>query len=142
MIKDINGNDNVFLTSVSCFLGKKESEVDEMLYFGDSLFKGGRQCLDDTMTCVSYTAIGKDVSTGFMVIFDTDYNGTAVIQKTTWGDDTCEMYNRIFKELDYGVRTAVSDGFVHYAQELGNLLIELQKVGNMDFVAVNMDGTY
>ena len=134
-------NHSELFKALTCFLGHTEREVDNMMFWGAPLQKGGRQRLDDTMTGVSYNT-ASDPMTGFVMIFDTDFGGTAVIQTTTWGDETKEMYDQIYREEYCGIKTAVSDGFIVPSEQFDGLLIEMQEVSGMDFIAVNIEGTY
>lgn len=125
----------------SCFLGYKEIDVDKMLYWDFPLQKGGRQYLDSTMTGITYQT-KSNPSVMFIIIFDTDFNGEAVIQKTTWGELTRKMYESLYQKLYCGRISAVSDGFIIETEKFGDLLIEMQQVNGLDFIVVNREGTF
>lgn len=129
------------LSAVTYFLGYRENEVEQMTFYGDGLQKGGRQYLDQTMTGVTFNTIAP-IATGFILVFDTEYNGEAVVQKTTWGDDTHAMYEQLYRQHYCGIRSAVSDGFIVPTERYGDLLIEMQRTGGMDFIMVSIDGLY
>ena len=129
------------LSAVTYFLGYHENEVEQMTFYGDRLQKGGRQYLDQTMTGVTFNTIAP-IATGFILVFDTDYNGEAVVQKTTWGDDTHAMYEQLYRQHYCGFRSAVSDGFIVPTERYGDLLIEMQRTGGMDFIMVSIEGLY
>ena len=75
------------------FLGLKESEVDSIQPIPDAkLIKIGRSKLDRTMTGVTYAL---SMEQGFLIIFDSDYAGQAVAQKTFWGERTDDVYNMV-----------------------------------------------
>lgn len=77
------------------FLGLKESEVDSIQPIPDAkLIKIGRSKLDRTMTGVTYAL---SMEQGFLIIFDSDYAGQAVAQKTFWGEGTDDVYNMVKK---------------------------------------------
>ena len=78
----------------------------------------------------------------FIIIFDTDFNGEAVIQKTTWGELTRKMYESLYQKLYCGRISAVSDGFIIETEKFGDLLIEMQQVNGLDFIVVNREGTF
>ena len=75
------------------FLGLRESEVDSIQPIPDAmLIKIGRSKLDRTMTGVTYAL---SMEQGFLIIFDSDYAGQAVVQKTFWGEGTDDVYNMV-----------------------------------------------
>lgn len=75
------------------FLGLRESEVDSIQPIPDAkLIKIGRSQLDRTMTGITYAL---SMEQGFLIIFDSDFGGQAVVQKTFWGGDTDAVYNMV-----------------------------------------------
>lgn len=129
------------LSAVTYFLGYHENEVEQMTFYGDGLQKGGRQYLGKTMTGVTFNTTAP-IATGFILIFDTDYNGKAVVQKTTWGDDTHAIYEQLYRLHYCGIGSSGSDGFIVPTERFGDILIEMQRIGGMDFIMVSMEGLY
>lgn len=131
------------LSMVTCFLKYHEYEIENMRVNGYPLHKGGRQYLDETMTGVTFTT--NDIRSnivGFILIFDTDYNSEAVVQKTTWGECTRTMYNRLYQEIYCNANIVAPQNFMVSTVKYGDLLVELQHTGGMDFIMVSMEGMY
>ena len=119
------------------FLGLKESEVDSIQPIPDAkLIKIGRSKLDRTMTGVTYAL---SMEQGFLIIFDSDYAGQAVAQKTFWGEGTDDVYNMVKKWAVPAKVYPGSTGFFIYSQQLGYLLVERQTIEGKECIAVSRE---
>ena len=77
------------------FLSLTESQVDRVQPFpGAILRKVGKSQLDRSMTGVTYVL---SMRQSFFIIFDSDFNNQAVVQKTYWGDETDAIYDMVKK---------------------------------------------
>lgn len=119
------------------FLTLTESQVDMINPFpGAKLRKIGRSQLDRSLTGVSYVL---SMQQSFFLIFDSDFSGTAVVQKTYWGDETDSIYNMIKAGAIQGKRYPGSDGFFIYTPQAGHLLVEKQVLEGEKCISVSRE---
>jgi hypothetical protein len=119
------------------FLGLRESEVDSIQPIPDAmLIKIGRSKLDRTMTGVTYAL---SMEQGFLIIFDSDYAGQAVVQKTFWGEGTDAVYNMVKRRAVPAKVYPGSTGFFIYSQQLGYLLVERQTIEGKECITVSRE---
>lgn len=119
------------------FLGLRESEVDSILPIPDAkLIKIGRSQLDRTMTGITYAL---SMEQGFLIIFDSDFGGQAVVQKTFWGGDTDAVYNMVKTRAVPAKMYPGSTGFFIYSEQLGYLLVEKQTLEGKECITVSME---
>ena len=119
------------------FLGLRESEVDSIQPIPDAmLIKIGRSKLDRTMTGVTYAL---SMEQGFLIIFDSDYAGQAVVQKTFWGEGTDDVYNMVKRRAVPAKVYPGSTGFFIYSQQLGYLLVERQTIEGKECITVSRE---
>jgi hypothetical protein len=119
------------------FLTLTEAQVDLINPFpGAKLRKFGRSQLDRSMTGVSYAL---SLTQTFFLIFDSDFGGTAVVQKTYWGDQTDILYNKIKVAAVPGKTYPGSDGFFIYSPQAGYLLVEKQVLEGKKCVSVTRE---
>ena len=97
------------------FLSLTESQVDRVQPFpGAILRKVGKSQLDRSMTGVTYVL---SMRQSFFIIFDSDFNNQAVVQKTYWGDETDAIYDMVKKGAVSGKSYPGSTGFYIYSQQ-------------------------
>ena len=119
------------------FLSLTESQVDRVQPFpGAILRKVGKSQLDRSMTGVTYVL---SMSQAFFIIFDSDFNNQAVVQKTYWGDETDAIYDMVKKGAVSGKSYPGSTGFYIYSQQLGYLLVEKQILEGQKCISVSKE---
>ena len=119
------------------FLGLKEAEVDSIQSIsGAKLIKIGRSQLDRTMVGVTY-AVSKEQ--GFLIIFDSDFSGQAVVQKTFWGEGTDDVYDMVKGMAVPAKVYPNSTGFFIYSEQLGYLLVEKQSIEGKACITVSRE---
>lgn len=119
------------------FIGLTESQVDMTNPFPDaSLRKIGRSQLDRSMTGVTYVL---SMQQSFFLIFDSDFDSKAVVQKTYWGDETDTIYNMTKRMAVPDKRYPGSDGFFIYSPQLGYLLVEKQVLEGQKCISVSCE---
>ena len=97
------------------FLSLTESQVDRVQPFPDAILrKVGKSQLDRSMTGVTYVL---SMRQSFFIIFDSDFNNQAVVQKTYWGDETDAIYDMVKKGAVSGKSYPGSTGFYIYSQQ-------------------------
>lgn len=106
------------------FLSLLENQVDQVQIIpGVNLIKVGRSKLDRTMTGVTYVLSQQQ---NFFIIFDSDVENRAVVQKTYWGNETDMVYEMVKKNAVPGKTYLGSNGFFIYSPQIGYILIEKQ----------------
>lgn len=120
------------------FLSQTESQVDgRQPFLPDSLLrKVGRSRLDRSMTGATYAL---SMQQSFFIIFDSDFGGRAVVQKTYWGNDTDTIYNMVRAEAVIYKQYAGSTGFFIYSSKLGYLLVEKQILEGEKCISVSCE---
>lgn len=120
------------------FLSLTESQADRVQPFlPDSLLrKVGSSRLDRSMTGVTYAL---SMQQSFFLIFDSDYEGRAVVQKTYWGEDTDTIYDMVKAEAVPFMQYPGSTGFFIYSSQLGYLLVEKQILEGKKCISVSCE---
>lgn len=119
------------------FLTLTESQVESTNPFpGATLRKIGKSKLDQTMTGVTYVL---SMRQSFFLIFDSDFGGTAVVQKTYWAEETKAIYKMVRKNAIPGKSYPGSDGFFIYIPQIGNLLVEYQILEGQECISVSRE---
>ena len=108
------------------FIGLTENEADNIRIIPDSsIYKVGQSQLDRSMKGVTYAF---SQSQAFFVIFDADFDGKAVVQKTFWNNETESLYQMMKENAVPGKHYPGSDGFYVYSPTKGYVLIEKQNL--------------
>lgn len=118
----------------TCFLGLTESQIDSNNPFIVPIRKVGQSQLSATMKGVTY-AVSLDQC--FFVIFDSDFDGQAVVQKTYWGNETMSIYNLIKETHGQGMPYPGSNGFFIHPNISEGLLVEYQVLEGEACVSVS-----
>lgn len=118
----------------TCFLGLTESQIDRNNPFIAPIRKVGQSQLSATMKGVTYAV---SLEQCFFIIFDSDFGGQAVVQKTYWGEDTLSIYNLIKKTHGQGMPYPGSDGFFIHPDIFEGLLVEYQELEGEACVSVS-----
>lgn len=107
----------------TCFLNKTEKEVDVLTFDGFPLIKKDRTYMGSNQTSVVYSINNSDTYL-FLLIFDADEGGKAVVQRTYSGHDTNYCYNRLMLRKNNYLPNFETSGFCVSAPKFGNVLIE------------------
>ena len=119
------------------FLTLTEIQTDKVKFPGGGiLHKAGRSQLDQTMYGVSYYLSMKQ---SFYLIYDEDFGGTAVVQKTYWGEEIDSIYEMVKRNAITGKYYPGSDGFFIYSEQAGYLLVEKQLLEGKKCISVTRD---
>ena len=122
------------------FLSLQEYQVDHIQPFeGAKLIKLERNYLPPSMTGVGYVLSQVQ---SFFIIFDDDFDGQAVVQKTYWGDETEHIYNMVKQNAIPGMKYKGSNGFFIHLNSLGYLLVELQVLNGSKCITVSRECVY
>ena len=122
------------------FLTLTEPQVDMTRPFpGAILQKVGRSRLDRSLTGVTYAL---SMHQSFFLVFDSDFGGTAVVQKTYWGDETDTIYNMVKEGAIPNKTYPGSDGFFIYSPQMGYLLVEKQILEGEKCITVSRQCAY
>ena len=119
------------------FLSLTESQVDRIQPFdGARLIKVGSSPLDATMTGATYMLSQEQA---FYIIFDSDFRGEAVVQKTFWGTETDTIYNMLKRNAIPYKSYPGSNGFFIQSRQLGDLLVEKQQMAEGTCITVSRE---
>lgn len=119
------------------FMTLTEPQVDMAHPFpGVTLQKVGRSQLDRSMIGVTYAL---SMNEAFFLIFDSDFGGTVVVQKTYWGDETDAIYNMVKEGAIPNKTYPGSDGFFIYSPQAGYLLVEKQLLEGEKCITVSRE---